>query len=84
MVPELVEQKCVVLEDGERLGEPAALFHLINLIRQEGGSLLLTGRRPPAQWSVGLADLASRLAGLLAVRLDEPDDVLFRGVMFPR
>ena len=81
LVPQLVEQGNVVLEDGEKLGDPTALFHLINSIRQEGGSLLLTGQRPPAHWPVGLADLSSRLAGLLSVRLDEPDDVLFRGVM---
>ena len=80
-VPALVDHKSVVLEDGERLANPNALFHLINLIRQEGGSLLLTGQHSPAHWSVGLADLSSRLAGLLAVRLNEPDDLLFRGVM---
>lgn len=81
MVPQLVEQKNVVLEDGESLRDSEALFHLINMIRQDNGSLLLTGRQPPSHWSIELADLASRLAGLFAVRMDEPDDALFRGVM---
>jgi len=80
-VPQLVEHKNVVLEDGEKLTDPAALFHLINLIRQEGGSLLLTGQQPPTRWPNDLADLSSRLAGLLSVRLAEPDDELFRRVM---
>ena len=80
-VPELVRKKNVVLESGEHLNDEAALFHLINLMHQEGGSLLLTGQEPPVRWTVGLADLSSRLAAVLAVRLDEPDDFLFKAVM---
>ena len=81
MVPDIVEQRNIVIEDGEGLQDPKALFHLINLARQEGASIMLTGQSAPARWSFDLADLSSRLASVFAVRLDEPDDFLFKEVM---
>lgn len=67
----------VVLEDGP--GAPAgeeALFHVINWVREQGGSLLMTGQTPPSQWAVALNDARSRLNAVLAVEIKEPDDVL--------
>lgn len=61
--------------------DETALFHLINLTREQGAFLLLTALKPPAQWNIQLADLASRLAAAGSVGLAEPDDVLLRAIL---
>ena len=75
----------VCVEDAERIAgnRPAeeALFHLHNLVLAEGHALLLTARRPPAQWPLALADLRSRLMGSQGVALSEPDDMLLSAVL---
>jgi len=71
----------LVVEDGDRGLDEAALFHLINLVREEGGFLLLTGRHAPARWPVVLPDLRSRLAAMAAVELLAPDDGLIAAVL---
>jgi len=58
-----------------------ALFHLYNLVKERGGSLLLTGRSAPARWPVELKDLRSRLAAASAVELNAPDDALIEAVL---
>ncbi|MER8555703.1 DnaA regulatory inactivator HdaA [Mesorhizobium sp. M0976] len=57
------------------------LFHLINAVRGAGSSLLLTARRFPSAWGVGLPDLASRLKAAATVEIHEPDDLLLAGVI---
>jgi chromosomal replication initiation ATPase DnaA len=57
------------------------LFHLYNLLREAGGTLMLAERRPPARWTIGLADLRSRLAALPAVEVMAPDDDLIGGLL---
>jgi chromosomal replication initiation ATPase DnaA len=58
-----------------------ALFHLINMVREEGAYLLLTAASPPAGWPVEIPDLASRLKALPVVMLAPPDDALLRAVL---
>lgn len=58
-----------------------ALFHLLNLAREEGAFLLITARLAPAGWSIGLRDLASRLRALPVAALAAPDDTLLRAVL---
>ncbi|MCA3560252.1 MAG: hypothetical protein IOC82_04400 [Aestuariivirga sp.] len=58
-----------------------ALFHLLNLTRQTGSHVLIAAELDPAQWTVQLPDLASRLKALAVARLDPPDDALLRGVL---
>src|ERR1700722_12418430 len=58
-----------------------ALFHLLNLAREERAYLLLTARTAPAGWVVGIPDLASRLKALPAVVVTAPDDALLRAVL---
>ncbi|MEO0413237.1 MAG: DnaA/Hda family protein [Pseudomonadota bacterium] len=73
------EMAHVILEDGPiSLGDEAQLFHVINGVREEGGTLLLTARTPPAQWPVTLPDLKSRLAAVVTGVISEPDDTLLR------
>jgi chromosomal replication initiation ATPase DnaA len=71
----------LVVEDvGSDLNE-RALFHLINLVREEEAYLLITAHAPPGRWSVALPDLASRLRAIPAVTLTAPDDALLRAVL---
>src|ERR1044072_2197461 len=51
----------LVLEDTSADLDQRALFHLLNLAREEDGYLLLTAQTAPATWGVALPDLASRL-----------------------
>ncbi|WP_428247501.1 HdaA/DnaA family protein [Ferrovibrio sp.] len=61
--------------------EPAALFHLINLMRERGHGLLLLAAAPPAAWGVALPDLASRLKAMPVAAIAPPDDALLGAVM---
>lgn len=58
-----------------------ALFHLLNLAREQRAFALITARSAPASWPVHIPDLASRLRALPAMRLEPPDDTLLRGVL---
>ncbi len=58
-----------------------ALFHLLNLAREDEGFVLLTARTAPAGWKTGLADVASRLRALPVVTVSPPDDALLRAVL---
>ncbi len=62
-------------------GREEALLHLINLVQQQGGALLLTGRLPPARLAITLPDLSSRLRALQVAQLGEPDDELLAALL---
>jgi chromosomal replication initiation ATPase DnaA len=75
----------VVVEDAEAVaGHPpaeAALFHLHNALAEARHPLLLTSARPPRDWGLKLADLASRMQAASLTRLDPPDDALLTAVL---
>jgi chromosomal replication initiation ATPase DnaA len=71
----------LVVEDAAAVEDQPALFHLINLAREEGAFLLFTARSAPTLWPVNLPDLVSRLRALPVVALAAPDDDLLRGVL---
>ncbi|MDP2409457.1 MAG: DnaA/Hda family protein [Pseudolabrys sp.] len=72
----------LVVEDLEPAGlDERALFHLINMAREEAAYVLLTARTAPAAFPVGIRDLASRLRALPSVALAPPDDALLRAVI---
>ena len=58
-----------------------AVFHLLNLVREEGAYALITARVPPSAMEVELRDLRSRLRALPSVSLLPPDDQLFRALI---
>jgi chromosomal replication initiation ATPase DnaA len=62
------------------LGE-ADLFHLLNLLPERGGWLLMTAESAPARWNVALPDLRSRLLAAPAVGIGTPDDALLAAVL---
>jgi len=81
-VPEALSSGALVIEDagGGNLDE-AALFHLLNLAREQSAYILITSRQAPASWPVALPDLASRLRALPTVTLEPPDDALLAAVL---
>ncbi len=58
-----------------------ALFHLMNLAREDGAYLLMTSRLPQTLFDIELRDLQSRLRAVPMVTLDAPDDALFRALI---
>ena len=58
-----------------------ALFHLLNLAREDEAYVLMTGRTLPSVFPVDLRDLRSRLRALPVVTLTSPDDQLFRALI---
>lgn len=84
--PELLgdASACALDEAEDALSTPESeerLLHLINLLRERRGFLLLTARRAPARWRAVLPDLRSRLSAVPAAELAAPDDVLIEGVL---
>ena len=81
-VPVALATGALVLENlAEGRFDEAALFHLINLAREERAYVLITARSAPATWRVDVPDLASRLRSIPIVALDAPDDALLRAVI---
>ena len=58
-----------------------ALFHLMNLAREEEAYVLITARVPPTELKIDLRDLRSRLRAVPVVSLLPPDDQLFRALI---
>lgn len=69
------------VDDADGVADAAALFHLINLMRERGHSLLLTGGAPPKLWPFTLPDLMSRLKAMPAQGIAEPGDALLGAVL---
>lgn len=81
-VPAAVATGALVIEDLAAGGfDERALFHLLNLAREEQVFVLMTAVTPPAAFDVGLCDLASRLREIPTVVLTAPDDALLRAVL---
>lgn len=70
----------IAVDHAERTSE-RALLHLYNLMRERRGHLLLISVDLPAQWSIALPDLASRLRAAPAVCVSPPDDELLGSII---
>jgi chromosomal replication initiation ATPase DnaA len=74
--------RAILVEDLHAgISSERALFHLLNLARESGGSMLLTSRLAPGALSVALPDLRSRLRALPLVEIAPPDPALLRAVL---
>jgi chromosomal replication initiation ATPase DnaA len=81
-LPAALATGALVLEDLAFAGlDERALFHLINLAREEGAYVLITSRSPLASFPVTIRDLASRLRAVPSVTLAAPDDALLRSLI---
>jgi chromosomal replication initiation ATPase DnaA len=80
-LPSALATGALVVEDAAVGGDERALFHLINLAREDNAALLFTARSAPAAWPVAIPDLLSRLRALPVATLLAPDDLVLRAVI---
>jgi chromosomal replication initiation ATPase DnaA len=81
-VPSALATGALVVEDLKENGfDERALFHLINLAREDDAFVLITARVPPSAFEIELRDLRSRLRAVPVVTLAPPDDLLFRALI---
>jgi chromosomal replication initiation ATPase DnaA len=81
-VPADLATGALVVEDLKPQGfDERAMFHLLNLARQDEAFVLMTARIPPSAFEIELRDLRSRLRAVPTVSLLPPDDLLFRGLI---
>ena len=81
-VPGALATGALVVEDLKSSDvDERALFHLLNLAREDGAFVLITARTAPAAFQIELRDLRSRLRALPTVSLLPPDDQLFRALI---
>jgi len=81
-LPAALATGSLVVEDIAEGGfDERALFHLLNLAREDEAFVLLTARTAPATWSLNIRDLASRLKVLPVVAMSAPDDNLLRALL---
>ena len=81
-VPAALASGAVLVEDLHAgIASEPALFHLLNAVREQKLSMLLTSRTPPGELEVRLPDLRSRLRALPVVTIAPPDEVLLKAVL---
>jgi len=82
MVPGALATGALVVEDLKSSDfDERALFHLMNLAREDEACVLITARAPPSAFPIELRDLRSRLRAVPMVLLLPPDDQLFRALI---
>jgi chromosomal replication initiation ATPase DnaA len=81
-VPGALATGALVVEDLRQSDfDERALFHLMNMAREDEAFVLITARAPPSAFDVELRDLRSRLRAVPTVSLLPPDDALFRALI---
>jgi len=81
-VPAALATGALVVEDLNPAEiDERALFHLMNLAREDEAFVLITARMPPSAFQIELRDLRSRLRAVPTVSLLPPDDALFRALI---
>ncbi len=79
-VPAALATGALVVEDlAAGAFDERALFHLLNLAREEQAFVLLTARAVPPR--LAIRDLGSRLKALPVIAMAPPDDALLRAVL---
>ena len=82
-LPDLASAPALLIEDADRIGaNEAALFHLLNFLRETHASALITASRTPGLWGLKTPDLLSRLRLAPVVTIGEPDLDLAHAVLF--
>lgn len=80
-VPSLADAKRLVVENVRAGIDEQALFHLLNLVKEEKLSILITADKAPGDLAIALPDLNSRLKALPLAVIRPPDDALLRAVL---
>jgi chromosomal replication initiation ATPase DnaA len=77
--------QAIALDNADQIAGNRALEewlqHLYNATQVAKIPLLLTAAKPPANWSLRLKDIESRLKSCPAIEMKEPDDELMRGLL---
>lgn len=82
LVPSSLATGALVVEDIDRAPiDERALFHLMNLARQDDAFVLMTSRAAPAALPIDLRDLMSRLRAVPVIEVAPPDDNLVRALI---
>jgi len=71
----------LLIENVQNITDEAALFHLLNLVREQRLQILLTTDTVPGELAITLPDLRSRLKALPLATIEPPDDALLRAVL---
>ena len=71
----------LAIDDADATPEPEVLLHTLNRAAAAGTAVVLSGRKPPGRWDVGLPDLLSRLRAMTAVEIGPPEDSLLRALL---
>jgi chromosomal replication initiation ATPase DnaA len=80
-VPAVASADAVIIEDIQTLVDEAALFHLLNLVREQRLQVLMTTDTAPGDLRINLPDLHSRLKALPLASIEAPDNPLLRAVL---
>ena len=73
--------QAIAVDAADLVKEPDCLFHLVNMVRERDGHLLIAVQDPPARWTFGTADMRSRLAAAPLLELGPPDDMVLQSVL---
>ena len=65
---------------GDRAAE-TTLFHLYNIMKEEGRTMLLTSRAAPSHIDFAIPDLASRFRAAPCATIKSPDDTLLQNII---
>ena len=77
----LADTHALVIDNADAGLDMVSFFHLFNLARENGCTLLLTAALPPSGWGIDLPDLRSRLNTAPTAKIDEPDDAVMAAVL---
>jgi chromosomal replication initiation ATPase DnaA len=81
LLPDLAG-RALLLEDADApVPREAEMFHLLNMIGESGGYLMVTARKMPDQWGLATKDLLSRLRRAPSVAIESPDEAFLRAIL---
>lgn len=81
-IPDLAAAGVLAVEDLDKGPvEEQALFHLLNLVREQKLHVLFTSATRPGDLGIKLPDFSSRLKALPLAEIDAPDDALLSAVL---
>lgn len=79
--PALMAGRALVLDRADIVPDEERLLHLLNVVVQGQGWLLLCASAAPARWRIALPDLSSRLHALPVAALAAADEALLRALL---
>ena len=81
-VPELAAAGALAVEDVDKGPiDERALFHILNLVREQRLFVLMTTATRPGDLHIGLPDFSSRFKALPLAEIEAPDDALLSAVL---